>query len=84
MFLRPGGILTDGDREHFDTFTCAHCNHVVIVKAMCRPEDAGGKCMVCDKNICGGCADKRRCTPFERALELDEARSRFRRDLQEC
>ena len=73
--LRPGGILTCDDGRACDTFTCGHCCTVVFVKPRCDPADAGGRCKLCDRLICGGCADLRRCTPWERELERQEARS---------
>ena len=59
----------------FDTFTCKHCCHVVHVKVRQRPEDLGGLCKQCMGLICSECVDKG-CTPFEKQLELVEARDR--------
>ena len=61
-----------------DTFTCAHCNKVVIVQPMQRPEDLGGMCKHCMGMICPQCLDKG-CTPFEEKLKQWEANEAARR-----
>lgn len=72
----PGGygvyISAYNNIEH-DTFTCAHCNCIVVVKPMMDPADMGGSCKVCDSLICGVCVGKG-CTPFEEKLKKWEAR----------
>lgn len=79
--MRVGGYMVITDPEaptkEFDTITCCHCNRVVRVKA-----DPGGWCMQCMKGLCGPCADKRSCAPFEKKLEAYEKRERFRRSLE--
>lgn len=79
--MRVGGymVITDPDRptQEWDTITCTHCNAIVRVK-----RDPGGWCLQCDRAICGPCADKRTCTPFERKLEAYERRERFRKSLE--
>lgn len=82
----PGGyaVIVDPNaplREH-DTFTCHHCNAVVFVKAGCDPSEAGGFCRLCYKHICGPCADKGVCEPFEQKLEAMERRDRFMRAMR--
>lgn len=77
---RPGGYATWTDPEkpirEADTFTCNHCNRVVIV----QPKgDAGGFCRICMKPVCGRCADLGRCITFEKRMEISEARDRLRR-----
>jgi len=59
--------------EH-DTFTCNHCNKVVIVNAGERPEDIGGMCYMCMKLVCPHCVDAGACVPFEKKLEAIERR----------
>ena len=75
---RPGGygVITgpDGVEEH-DTFTCFHCNKVVIVPVRADPADIGGMCYQCMRLICPRCADQGICVPFERKLELMERRA---------
>lgn len=70
--------------EH-DTFTCQHCSRIVRVKAMCPPEDMGGRCMNCGEGlgglICKECARLGNCVPLEKAIEQMEARDRFRREI---
>lgn len=75
-----GGYLLvtgpDGKVEH-DTFTCAHCQRVVLVKVKAPASDCGGWCGRCAKCICPSCAAKPGCTPFEKKLERIEARARL-------
>lgn len=78
--FRPGGYAfsfdAGGIRQEADTFTCAHCNKVVIVKPKCDPCDLGGMCRLCDKMICPACVDLGHCDPLEKKLERAEARYR--------
>jgi hypothetical protein len=62
-----------GQRDECDTFTCFHCNTVVFVKPKCDPADLGGMCRLCGKMICPRCVSGP-CIPFERKLEIWEAR----------
>lgn len=89
---KPGGyaLVTQpvGSDQEADTFTCCHCNSVVILAKVSAPavgsvvfenkqaEDLGGFCMRCMKNICGPCADTGICTPYEERLRKAEARER--------
>lgn len=59
-----------------DTFTCCHCNRIVMVKMRAAAEDLGGFCRMCMKMCCPSCADKG-CTPFEKRMEKYEARQRL-------
>lgn len=59
----------------FDTVRCGHCGRIVHVKARQRPEDIGGLCKQCMRFECPSCVDKG-CTPFEKKLEMAEARDR--------
>jgi hypothetical protein len=84
MYLRPGGyaVISDpvnGVREA-DTFTCCHCNTVVVVKSGARPEDLGGWCAMCAKPVCPKCAGGS-CDPFEKKLERIEERARRAREF---
>lgn len=79
---KPGGyaVISDPDNgiiEH-DTITCAHCSRVVFVK-----RDLGGFCRVCMKSVCGPCADRGRCDPFEKKLERAERRQALWRAMDE-
>lgn len=65
-----------GIRQEADTFTCFHCQKVVVVKPKCDPCDLGGMCRICDKMICPGCVEIGHCDPFEKKLEREEARYR--------
>jgi hypothetical protein len=75
---RPGGQLTitdpNGVVEH-DTFTCFHCNKVVIVPARADPARIGGMCYQCMHLVCPGCVAAGGCTPFEKWLDAMERRS---------
>lgn len=66
----------DGTVEH-DTFTCAHCQEVIVVKLRAAPEEMGGRCHHCDAMVCPGCAVTGRCEPFEKRIEEYERRHRF-------
>ena len=66
-----------GEQEH-DTFTCAHCNCIVIVKPLCDPASAGGHCKVCDGLLCPQCVGKG-CKPFEKKLQEMEMKHIERR-----
>lgn len=80
--LRPGGYFIctspDATREA-DTFTCKHCNGIVMVKPLAPPEEMGGRCYQCDSLICQRCVAKGRCDPFEEKLKRIEASYHARR-----
>jgi hypothetical protein len=78
----PGGyeITTFPDRPavESDTYTCCHCNTIVIVPPNKSPSDVGGWwCGLCSKPACGGCVG--RCVPFEKWLDRLEAKARLHR-----
>lgn len=77
------GILCteDGQIQEHDTFTCFHCNSIVVVKPLMKPEDLGGMCKVCMKLTCPACTSVGSCTPWEKQMEQIEARDRF---LRQC
>lgn len=80
--LKPQGYLTimsDGPLVEKDTFTCKHCNTVVIVEPAPKPMP-GGRCTLCDALVCDACADKP-CRPFEKWLEKMESRDRLLRSI---
>ncbi len=58
-----------------DTFTCIHCNKVVTVKPFAPMDEFGSMCRNCMKMVCHECADGP-CVPFEKKLEMYEARER--------
>ena len=68
----------DGETRH-STFTCFHCNKVVVVVQGCAPEDMGGLCKMCMGLTCPECTDKGSCDPFEKKMERAEASDRARR-----
>ena len=75
---RAGGWLltttVDSDQkvEH-ETFTCQHCNKIVLVTHRCRPEDLGGRCTCCGGLICPACTGKG-CDHIEKKLERAESK----------
>jgi hypothetical protein len=83
----PGGYVTIVDSSaslyEQDTFTCIHCNGIVLVKpgltitdfAWCR------KCMkpVCEKERC-----QTRCLTWDRRMEISEARGKLHRAMDEA
>jgi hypothetical protein len=76
-----GELEVFGEREvRRSTFTCSHCNSIVIVRPKEDPANLGGHCKICDKLICPHCNAKGGCTPWEKQMERMEARYRFRRD----
>ena len=72
----PGGyIIIDGQmgRKEADTFTCGHCNKIVIVPARASPTELGGLCGCCDSLLCPDCVRDGRCLPLEVQLARLEA-----------
>lgn len=55
-----------------DTFTCGHCNGVVIVEPKADPADMGGLCKLCMKLVCPRCNAAGQCTPFLKKIEAAE------------
>jgi hypothetical protein len=75
---RAGGELTitsPNGVEIRDTFTCFHCNRVVIVPLKADPVAIGGMCYQCMKLVCPGCVALGTCTPFEKKLDAMERRA---------
>ena len=78
------GILTDPSFSQpleRDTFTCKHCQHVVIVEPLCDPAALGGFCKVCSGLVCPRCYDAimkgAGCTPWEKRMDIAEKRARL-------
>lgn len=82
---KAGGYLVISDPKHnvteYDTFTCAHCNSVVIVKPKQDPSEMGGFCLACGKHICSSKKCHAKCAPFLKKLEIAENRDRLRRQI---
>lgn len=83
--LRPGGYIIVASPEgcdfEADTFTCSHCQQIVIVPVKASASDPGGWCGCCAKPVCGPCADTGVCTPWEKQMERMEARDRMLRSI---
>lgn len=84
---RAGGYavwVTDGRVEReADTVTCCHCGGVVLLHDAVGSarENVVGYCSLCDAKTCASCAAKRECKPFEKKLNILEARSALLREL---
>lgn len=78
---RDPGLVSLERQGEADTFTCHHCQHIVTVPVRARPEDLGGHCKICDRLICPVCVDKGTCTPWEKQMEISEARQALFRAL---
>ena len=82
---RDDPTIIEGGIRHLeaeiDTFTCVHCCRVVHVPPKADPSTMGGFCRQCMSLICRKCAAKRTCTPWERQMEISEARDRFRAEV---
>lgn len=74
---RPGGYLIgqgpEGIVEECDSYTCAHCGKVSLVRPKQRAADMGGLCKTCMGLICPACLDQG-CLPLEKRLAEQEAR----------
>jgi len=80
----------------YDTAMCGHCQRVIFTKPgsastvyiFLQPdgrvlEEAGAMCHVCWRPVCLTCHDHGRCIPFEKTLELAEAKAETRRSIEE-
>ncbi len=80
----PGGYLLVVDpgvpAHEQDTFTCIHCNKIVPVKPGMAITDFAW-CRKCMKPVCEGQRCQDRCRPWERQLEIQEARGKLRRAM---
>ena len=79
----------------YDTITCGHCQRFERVKpggvgeivlldvGSDGSETAkdGGFCRLCMRFLCSSPACNKECTPFEKALDLEEKRNRFFRGV---
>lgn len=62
-----------GQTHETDTFTCRHCQKLVSVPAMAKPEDVGGLCYRCYAPICPSCVEKGGCDPIDEKIRREEA-----------
>jgi hypothetical protein len=82
--------------QEVDTITCHHCQQVVFTKPGTATtvyllygmdptapprEEPGAGCRVCMKPICLRCEKAGRCVPFEKQIEIQEARQRLRASI---
>lgn len=81
----PNGLLFEFGEDRpasglvRETVGCGHCQRVEIVYE--KDKDIGGICFVCWRLICGPCADKGNCVPWEEMLARQEARSEARKSM---
>jgi hypothetical protein len=87
LITDPDPTRSKGQRAttEVDFFACCHCGAHKQVPPGCDPASLGGWCRMCSTPHrpayhCErpGCFT---CVPFEKRLELDERRDRFRRDI---
>lgn len=80
MMRNPGGYFVsvgpDGNVTEYDSFTCGHCQKVIFVRPKCDPTELGGLCRQCMKMICPRCVEQGTCTPWEKQMEIAEAKDR--------
>jgi hypothetical protein len=83
MMRSPQGFacITEPGKQDIklDTFRCGHCQRVVHVPLRATPEDMGGGCYVCRRNICKHCVKRDRCDPLEEKIERVERSLDFNR-----
>ena len=71
--------FADGSVREHETFTCRHCNGLVVVGFKCAPETAGGICGGCQSMICPRCTAKGTCDTVEEKIRRMEASYEARR-----
>jgi hypothetical protein len=72
---QAGGVILCTDvygTTEMDTFTCASCNNIIIVRPGAKAEELGGLDWYTGKLICAPCVDGDR-SPFEEKLKKQEA-----------
>lgn len=82
--MKAGGWLVTTDKESGreivnETFTCRHCQKIVVVPPKASPTDLGGLCRMCDKMICPACVSNGTCSPFEENMRRQAASYHARR-----
>ena len=70
------------EAKNIDCGVCNHCQKVIFIKPMCDPADLGGLCWGCNKLICPECTNKQVCMPWEKQMEIMEARDRLYKAAQ--
>lgn len=80
---KAGGYTTTTDPEtgttECDTFTCGHCQKIVFVKPKEDPASIGGMCFQCMHLVCPRCVGLAVCSPWQKQMEVAEAKDRARR-----
>ena len=85
----PGGVgvITDpqvaAPQQECDSFTCGHCQYVVWVPPRADPAEVGGMCKQCMTLICPKCVDRMVCVTWEQMIEMQEAKGRTFRSIEE-
>lgn len=81
MRKASGVALTFDERGKIienETFTCKHCQKVVLIPHQADPSQMGGFCYSCAALVCPACYGKP-CEHFEKKLERAEAQYHARR-----
>lgn len=70
--MKPGGYLIEenkitGAKLEFDTFTCVHCNRMVVKNP--KRQRPRNECHNCNKLTCDSAGCIIECNPFERDLD---------------
>lgn len=73
------GVGPEGVVAEADSYSCKHCNRIVLVKPRCDPADVGGLCKVCMGLTCPECTAKGTCVTWEEQMKRIENRDRFLR-----
>jgi len=91
------GVTTSPDHPPIkrDTISCGHCQRIVFVKPgeastvylifdrvrWAWKEEMGAFCRLCMRPVCLQCHGYGGCIPWEKKIEISEARDRFCRAL---
>ena len=76
---KPKGYIEindpDGPGERGETLMCVHCQHHWIVRAGSGAKR--GFCLSCNGPTCGKRVCETRCLPFEKRIEMIEAKAKM-------
>ena len=75
-FLTEPGKATDEG----ETLSCSHCQYTWIVKP--GSGNKRGWCFKCNKPVCGKMLCNKRCEPWEKHMEIVEAKAKFWTQMQ--
>jgi hypothetical protein len=81
---KPGGIFEAFTPEGYsitETCTCGHCQAIIDVHRGASGPELPAICYNCQKFICPRCRKLDVCTPWEKQMEIQEARARLFKDI---